>query len=79
MVGEVCIYFMLLELTLPTVKACMRIRSRSCNSISHGNGFKIRGTGNPISRYSRNLKLFTLVVTDPEALQKNVGWKRTLL
>ena len=26
--------------------------------------------GNPTSRYRRNLKLSTLVVTDPEALQK---------
>ena len=48
--------------------------SRSRSSISHGNGFKNRGSGNPTSRYCGNLNL---VVTDPEA-RHFFGWKRTL-
>ena len=46
--------------------------SRSRSSISHGNGFKNRGSGNPTSRYCGNLKL---VVTDPEA--RHFFWLET--
>jgi len=47
-------------------------------SISHGNLFKNRGSGNPTSRYRRDLKLRTHVHTSWEAQQTNFGLKPTL-
>ena len=48
-------------------------------TVSHGNLLKNRGSGNPTSRYSRDLKLRTHVHTRPEAQQKNFGRKQTFL
>ena len=62
-----CVFCILWELTLPPTT-----RSRT-RSISRGNVFKDKGSGNLIPRYRRNLKLSTRFVTDPEALKILTG------
>ena len=69
------------ENTLPSICILKRLLYSiySIYTLSHGNLLKNRGSGNPTSRYSRDLKLCTHVHTRPEAQQKNFGRKQTFL